>query len=167
MKKTSKPSFADFLSFFPEIDLPITLTEESQIQFSRHNKALNESLTQSFILENEMAGERDEYTEYVPCFRIKETTKFHAVVFWKASLLTYEYLLATYTEKGEMINKRVIAGTKSTDGTLVRSVATIDEDWIIHIVGGVADSKDEKFEATHSQSFNFELLANGQIIMSN
>lgn len=166
MKKERKFQFEDFLAFFPELDLPITLTEDVQIEFSRHNKAFPKEITSQFI-ESVIDTENDEFTEYIPCFRIKETEKFHALVFWKASLMSYEYYLVTFTDKGVLINKRVIAGTKSQDNMLVRSVATIDEDWIIHVVGGVADSDKDNYEASNSQSFNLELLANGQIVSSN
>ncbi len=164
MKKDQKSAFKEFLKVFPKIDLPLTLTEESQIEFSRHNLPIREELTHDFIIAHDKS--LDEFTEYVPCFRLKNTEKFHAIVFWKAALMNYEYVLVTFTDKGELISKRIIAGTKSMEGSLVRSVATIDEDWVVHVVGGVADNKDQKFEASNSQSFTFEILANGQIIMS-
>ena len=80
--------------------------------------------------------EEDEYTEYVPCFSIPETHEFFAVVYWKGALMNYQYILATFSKKGELIDRRVIGGTFSDGEMLVKSVVTIEDDWIIYVVSG-------------------------------
>ena len=167
MKKEEKPSFKHFLKKFPKIDLPVTLVEESSLSFSRINEPIPHLMIEEFLRPIEDV-EIDDYTEYVPCFSIPKTSLFYAIVYWKASLLNYEYILATFTKKGELIDKRTIAGTNSDGKSLVKSVATIDEDWVIYMVGGVAPIASTKnYEPTSSQSINLELLPSGQIVPMN
>ncbi|MFK8104169.1 MAG: hypothetical protein AB8G15_16700 [Saprospiraceae bacterium] len=164
MKKIEAISFKHFLEKFPKIELPVTLTEESSLSFSRTNDPLPALMIEQFLQPID-EGEIDDYTEYIACFKIPKTNLFHAIVYWKAGLLNYEYILATFTKKGELIDKKVIAGTKSDGKSLTQSAATIDEDWIIYIVGGVALLQSTKnYEPTSSQSISFEMLPSGQII---
>ncbi len=163
MKKKLAPNFLRFLETFPEVDLPVTLTEESQIEFERRNEPLSQESIHEFILMGE-EGELDEFTEFVPCLRVKETHDFHAVIYWRAGLMDYEYILATFDKKGALLDKKVIAGTKIHDGQLIRSVATIEDDWLIYIVVGKSDANEQSFRATDSRSLNMELLATGEIV---
>lgn len=161
-----KINFLDFLDKFPEIDLPITLTDETQLDFSRVNDPIPEVMIPAFI-SNIEGCEQDEFTEFVPCFKIPQTLDFHAIVFWKASLMNYQYILATYNKKGQLLDKAVIAGTYSDGDMLVQSVATIEDDWIIYIVSGKTSSTAQnKYDASASQTFNLEILATGEIITS-
>jgi len=103
-------------------------------------------------------------TEYIACNQIPDTEKFHAVVYWRAKLLEYDYILATYDKNGVLINKKVIAGVRSDGKVVKRSIATIDEDWIIHVVAGEKDEKDDLYDPALSQSMTLELMASGDII---
>lgn len=158
-----KPTFRQFLKKFPEIALPITLAEESHLEFSRQNEPLNQDMIHEFI-HNIEHSDFDEFTEFIPCVKIPKTDGFHAIIYWRAGLLDYEYTLATFTEKGQFIDKKVIAGTKVLGEELVRSVVTIEDDWLLYIVIGKSDSKEESFQASNSRSLNMELLATGEII---
>lgn len=153
----------EMLSFFPELELPITLTEESALNFSNHNKALPFEALTKFILPYE--DEHDDLTEYVPCFRLMETFDIHVLVYWKASLMNYQYKMLTLDKKGNFIDGKVIAGTLSNNETIIRTVSTIDEDWIIHSVVGEEDTKSNALN-TNSRAFTLELLATGEIIFS-
>jgi len=157
------PTFGDFLSKFPEVTLPVTLTEESHIEFSRRNPPLSQSMIHEYIHKIEQF-DFDEFTEFIPCIKIPKTDGFHAIIYWRAGLMDYEYTLATFTLKGQFIDKKVIGGTKVKDGVLVRSVATIEDDWLIYIVLGSSDPNTENFTAINSRSFNMELLATGEIV---
>lgn len=155
-------SLKHFIERFPEARLPITLTDSSQRVFSATNEPFPQLVIDQYLapLEGEPV---DEYTEFVPCFRIPDTTDFHAVVYWKAELLNYQFILTTFSKKGELIDKKVIAGTYFDGNSLVSSVATIDEDWEILIVSG--KTEDEKiYDATGSKTTKLELLPDGQII---
>lgn len=157
------PTFNQFLKKFPQVPLPIVLTEESHFEFSRRNEPLSQSMIHEYIYKIEQY-DFDEFTEFIPCVKIPKTDGFHAIIYWRAGLMDYEYTLATFTERGQFIDKKVIAGTKIKEGTLVRSVATIEDDWLIYIVIGTSDPDEENFSATNSSSFNMELLATGEII---
>jgi hypothetical protein len=162
-KMMGKADFAGFISKFPEIDLPVTLTEDSHLHFSRANQPLPQAMVHQFIHEIE-GSSFDEYTEFIPCMRLPATHGFHAIIYWRAGLMDYEYTLATFGTKGDFIDKKVIAGTKMHEGMLVRSVATIDPDWLIYIVIGQSDPEETHFKAVDNRSLNMELLATGEII---
>lgn len=154
-------TFEDLLQFFPELELPVTLTEQSAEEFSRHNKAIPEVLIQKFLRqENEIW---DELTEIVPCFKIPSTDSFHAIVFWKAKLQHYEYIMTTFDQSGEFIDGKVIAGTIFKGNMIIRTVATIDTDWIIQTVVGEENTTDSSLNKD-SKAYTLELLGTGEII---
>lgn len=150
------------LELFPEINLPITLTEESAHIFSQTNGLIADDLLERYILphEDEMA---DEFTEFVPCFRIPATHDFHALVFWRAGLMKYTFTMLTLDKQGQRIDRRELAGTFSTEDLLIQSVATIDEDWEILVVAGQS-RQGSTYDASASQKQTLELLPEGQII---
>ncbi|GLR16985.1 hypothetical protein [Portibacter lacus] len=161
----NKPSFSQFLDFFPPVELPVNLTDDSLIIFSKENKALPVVLLQEFILEHDQS-ETDEFTEYVPCFQIPNTENFYAVVYWKAQLLTYEYRLITFDLQGNFITGKVIGGTLTNGNTVIKTVANIDEDWIIHIASGEDDVRNPNYNAENTKAYTMELLSTGDIIFS-
>ncbi len=156
-------SFAEFAERFPSIPMPVVLGEDTHHVFSQENKPLPEALARQFIapLETEPA---DEFVEYVPCFSIEGTKGFVALVWWRAGLLNYEYILATFTLKGELIDRRVIAYTRVKGDRVQRAMATIDEDWNIFIAEGEASSHDDSFDPTTSQMREMELMPDGKIL---
>ncbi len=166
MAPVKKVSFAHFLEKFPEIELPITLTDELVKDFSQNNSPFPLPMVEQFILPME-PEEMDEYTEFIPCFLLPATMDFYAIVYWRGGLMDYQYIMATYSKKGELIDRRVLAGTYSDGQALVRSVATIEDDWIIYVVSGKTAANDPTYDASTSNAFNLELLATGQIINSN
>ncbi len=162
MASNNKVSFSSFLNKFPEIDLPITLSIDTHFTFSKNNKQLHPLEVDQFISLIEGPIE-DEFTEVIPCFSFKDTNDFHAIVYWKAALLDYQYVLATFTKKGVPIARKVIAGTFSDGVNIAQSVATIDSDWTINIVTGAAGLKEE-YDATKSTAIEVDLLADGNIM---
>jgi len=161
--KVAKFTFAQFLNKFPEVELPITFTDETLQEFSRVNDPLPAPMIYQFMGEEEKL-EDSEFVEYVACCRLPKTYDIHAIVYWKADLMNYEFTLATFDKKGKSIQKRVIAGTKLEQDLLVRSVATIDAEWMIYVVGGIADKNGNNFDPSSSQSLQLELLADGKIV---
>lgn len=161
---SSKPevSFSQFLDLFPELKLPVTLNEEAHHIFARSNDPVPALAAEQFLFPLEEM-EPDEFSEFIACFRIPETHAFHAVVYWFAGLMSYHYVLVTFTEQGKLIDKRVIAGTFSDGKTLTTSVATIEEDWEIIIVSGQSQAED-KYDASTSTANKLELLPDGTII---
>lgn len=158
--------FLDYIDIYPEISPPVTLTDDSTVAFSKYNKQLKPLMISKFITLSEQ-GLIDEFTEFVPCLRIPNTKDFYAVIYWKASLMNYQYILVTYDQKGNLVDKAIIAGTTSHNGEdLVRSVASIDEDWIITIVSGASIQANTEYNPKLSKAFTLEIQEGGKIISS-
>ncbi len=163
-RRQPKVSFKHFLEKFPEVPLPITLAEEAHHAFSQKNDPLPLPMIERFILPIEEKP-ADELTEFIPCIRIPDTHEFHAIIYWRAMLLSYEYTLATFNKKAELIDKQVIAGTFSQGPLLTNAVATIEDDWMIYVVSGQSRTDQASgFDATKSTATKFELLPEGKIV---
>jgi hypothetical protein len=159
-------SFEHFLTYFPEVELPVILSEESPHTFDRHNTPFPAHIIEAYLVRID-PGKIDEFTEYVPCFRLPDQADFHALIYWKAGLLDYQFHLVTYDKKSfNLIDHKTLAGVQSVNNKLSRSVATIDEDLIIHVVKGESAEEDSPYDASSTTSYHFELLPGGQIISS-
>ncbi len=156
-------AFEAFLSYFSEEPLPVTLSEENLPFFSSKNPVLPQNLIRKFLL---FGDEPDAYTEYVSCCKIPGTKDIHAVVYWRGKLLEYDFILQTYNQNGVPLYKKVIAGIRSDGSNVKHSVATIDEDWIIHIIAGEQVNTEFRYNPLKSQAMSMELLASGEIIFS-
>lgn len=163
MNKDDK-QFKQFINKFPEVDLPVTVTEETNIVFSAQNMPINDEMIRKYIALYETEP-IDEYTEYVPCFRLKKTGDIYALVYWKAGLLTYQYYLTTYNKNGVQLAKQKIAGLVTHGEEITQAVANIEEDWIVYVVQNSVDKNKEILENS-TQAYSLELLADGQIIFS-
>ncbi|MEM6698404.1 MAG: hypothetical protein AAF599_08410 [Bacteroidota bacterium] len=159
-----KIRFSHYLNYFPELEMPITLGEETHHAFSQKNEPLPALAIQQFILPLEKEDEDEDLIEYVPCFKIPKTDGFHAIVYWKAGLLNYQYTLVTYEPKGELIDTRVIAGTFSDGESMTNSVATIEEDLMIYVMTGHSANAEEVYDAGASTTIDLEILPDGSII---
>ena len=145
--------------------MPVTLGEDTHHTFSAENEPLSPAMVEQFIHPTDPEGQPDdEFTEYVPCFAIDGTGGFAALVWWKAALLRYEYVLATFTPKGELIARRVIAFTRVSDNKVSRAVTTIDDDWVIFIAEGDAVAAGEVFDPTSSRTYDLEIMSTGEIV---
>lgn len=160
MKKKISQKLSDLLQFFPTIEPPITVSEEVIISFSAKNKPLPQKIIEeTFSKWDEM----DEFTELVPCFSLETEAEYYALVYWKGSLLSYEYIIVTLDSEGHSISKKVIAGTLSNGQTVKKSVATIDEDLCIYSVVGESMVSNNNYDPKHSNAFKFEILPDGTI----
>ena len=164
--KKKQLRFSHFLEYFPEIELPVHLGDSTHHLFSQKNDPLPPLAIQQFILpfEEEASEEEAEFMEYIPCFRLPKTDAFHAIVYWRAGLLNYQYVLATFEPKGELITTKTIAGTFSDGTNMTQSAATIEEDWMIYIVTGFSADASETYDAGKSTAIDLELLPDGSII---
>ena len=157
--KVSK-SLENILAFFPEIDPPVTISEESILTFSSKNKPLAAAIIAEHFVNWE---EFDEFTEVIPCFQIPTEGDFKAIVYWKGSLLSYEYILLTLDLQGNSIAKKVIAGMISNGQTIIRSVARLDEDLCIYSMTGEKTLKASNYDPDNSNAHRFEILPDGTI----
>ena len=160
MNKKLSPELEHLLSFFPNLDPPITISEEVIVSFSAKNKPIPQALIDTFFTRWDQF---DEYTELVPCFSLKTHRDHFAIVYWKGSLMTYEYILLTLDMQGQSISRKVIAGTISNGQTVKKSVATIDEDLCVYSVVGETLATKKNYSAPNSKGFKFEILPDGNI----
>lgn len=161
----SHPSFEDLLQYFPEVETPIEVTDELVMTADPINKVMPPEILHTYIYEWEGRAEVDEYTEFVPILKIKETDEYHALIYWRGGLMSYEYFLVTCDKSGTLITRKPIASTHSDGKTIKKAVATIDEDLIIHIMAG-ENPVDEKYNPENSRAFSMEILHTGDIIFS-
>lgn len=162
-EKQLKVSFKHFIEKFPEVDLPITLGEDTHLAFSRKNDPLPIPMIEQFILPLE-EKEVDELTEFIACFRLPAQKEYQAIVYWKASLLHYQYTLATFGKDEELIDKRVIGGTYYDGEHLTQSVATVKADGQVIIASGQGDPEDEHFDATKATAYRVQISTKGKIV---
>jgi hypothetical protein len=166
MSKEKRTSFDRFLGYFPELELPIILTADAHHEFSKTNTPLPQPMIQEYLLDETIEGATDAYDEYIPCLKIPNTDAFHAVVYFKATLLVYEYFLLTYDLEGKQIAQEKIGGMLTEGEKIHRAIPTISEDWKIHIVEGANPIESKKYQPTNSRAFSMELLPDGKIIYS-
>lgn len=160
-----KIQLEDLLEFFPEVELPIEVTEDLVMTAEKVNKIIPAAIIEEFIVKWEGTEDFDEYTEFVPILRIREAEEFHALLYWKGGLMKYEYILVTLDKLGNFITRKPIASTLSDGNTVKKSVSKIDEDMIIHIMAG-ENVVNGKYDPSKSQAFNMEILHSGDIIFS-
>jgi hypothetical protein len=172
---SKKSDFKLFLDYFPSVDLPIMLGEEEHHVFSAENEALPVPLIRDYILnilptEDEtveiIEEDTDELVEYIACFQISNTEDYHAIVYWRADLLNYEYILATFDANGKRIDSKPIGGMRAEGQKVHQSVTQIDEDGFIIIAEGTAvydgiDTTD--FDAEEGKIRRLELRNDGVI----
>ena len=162
--KTERPSFEQFLSYFPAVGLPFTLGEDTHHLFSTENKPLPGVVIGTFILPIEGEEESDEMTEFIACFQLPNTGNFHAVVYWRAELLNYQYRLVTFDTKGNLIDQKVIAGTTYDGADLTQTMAVIQEDLLIYLVSGQSQVVVEDYAAATSTANRLQLSDEGKIV---
>lgn len=155
----------ELLSFFPEIELPIEVTEDLVMTADTVNKVLPAIIIEEFIVKWESSEEFDEFTEFVPILQIQGLEEFHGLIYWKGGLMRYEYILVTLDKLGNLISRKPVASTLSDGKTVKKSVAKIDEDLIIHIMAG-ENQANGKYDPANSQAFNMEVIHTGDIIFS-
>lgn len=159
----SKVTLSAFLGRFPEVQLPVTLGEESHHAFSTANLPLPAAMIEQYLLPLE-EQEVDDLTEFVACFRLETLPAYSAVVYWRAGLFSYQYIMMTFNKKGENLDRRVIAGSYFDEQQVTQSVATITEDRKIFIVSGQSASGDEGYDAAVSTTYKLELTDEGRIL---
>lgn len=151
------------LHYFPETSLPVLVSEDHLSEYEAESDPFPQSFIDEILLEWEK--EADEFTEFIPCFKLPKEDKFNAVVYWKGSLLRYDFMLVTLDKNGELINKKSIANTIVNELIIRKSVASIEPDLIINIIAGQTMDGDE-YDASMSKAFAMEILPTGEIIFA-
>jgi hypothetical protein len=151
------------LHYFPETELPVMISEDHLVDFEATTTPFPQAFIDEVILQWER--EQDEFTEFMPCFRLPTQEKYAALVYWKASLLSYDFILVTLSKRCELISRKIIASTIVRDNRISKSVASIDPDMIISIMAGQSLA-DGDYDAASSKAYSMEILPSGEVIFN-
>ncbi|MBC6996358.1 hypothetical protein QWY85_20085 [Neolewinella lacunae] len=156
--------FEHFLEQFPELELPMTFTEETVRAISRETPPLSPRVIDQFILPVE-PGMADELTEFVACLRLPEADEYAGVVYWRADLAQYHYTLVTFNPNTqELIDRMVIAGTSYDGAEVLQSQAVLTEALVIYQVSGQSGGGDYDYQAASSTARRFQIAESGKIV---
>lgn len=161
MNKVPTASFAEFIDFFPVLELPVSLLPDIGL-IPSDTMPLPGILLDTYILPFE-GDEVDEYTEYVPYGRILGTKNYHALVYWKASVMQYEFILATYDPEGKPLSHAIIGGLRSDQEGILHSVAIIHEDLSITIAEGLTAETEQSIDMNKTNTYQMAILPDGSI----
>lgn len=156
---------ANFISRFPRVELPVTLSEDTEEEFYTRHDPLPMPLVVKYLDVFFPPEKIDEFTEFVPCFKLQGTKKFHAMVLWVAGLRTKQFFLITYSTKGKPLHCKAIAGYSFSGKTITRMVARLEEDWKIYLVAGQIEDSEEDPSGKETISTVLELNEEGSIIL--
>jgi hypothetical protein len=153
--------FAEFLEFFPLLATPFSLLPDLQ-QIPSDPIPLPGALLDAYILPFE-GDETDDFTEYIPFGRIAGTKDFQAIIYWKAGVLRYEFILATYTLEGKPLHHAIVGGIRYEDEGTIHSVAVIHEDLRITIAEGMSE-QDDQVVSPETQTYQMAIKPSGEIM---
>ncbi len=157
--------FSLILPYFAEAELPLTLGEETVRAISAATPPLPSQLIEAFLLPIEEAMVNDEFTEFVACFQLPPQKNYLSLIYWRADLLQYHYVLATlHPSSGELIDRRVIAGTSFDGVDLTQSSAAITPERTIYIVSGQGSPIDFDYKAAASTAQRYQISEQGKIL---
>lgn len=152
--------FPGFLEYFPELALPASLLPDLAA-IPSDSPPVPGAMIEAYILPFEASEQDDEYTEYVPYGRLAGPKDFHAVVYWKAGVLRYEFILATYSLSGDPLSHAIIGGLRYEDEGALHSVSVIQDDLRITIAEGLLEDGSLVGETT--QSYHMMIAPDGII----
>jgi hypothetical protein len=161
VSKIPQALFAEFIEFFPLLELPFSLLPDIS-QISAGSLPLPAILIDAYILPFE-GDEVDEFTEYIPYGRITGTKDFHALIYWKASVMQYEFILATYSNTGDLLNHAIIGGLRSDQEGILHSVAVIDQNLSITIAEGLTLEEEESLDLNKTNTYQMAIRPDGFI----
>jgi len=161
VKRLPTAQFAEFIEFFPALDLPLSLLPDIS-QIPADPLPLPGVLQDAYILPFE-SDEVDEFTEYVPYGRINGTRDYYAMIYWKAGVLRYEYILATYSLDGDPLSHAILGGLRYEEEGVLHSVAVIHEDLSIIIAEGIAEGDQAGLDPEQTQTYQMAILPTGII----
>jgi hypothetical protein len=158
---TARERLQLLLTFFPEVDLPVTITVSSRKAFEERNRPLPQLIQATFLdlWEGEAA---DMYTEYIPGFHFANG-RYRVLVYWKAALLHYAYILVVLDQDGLLTDRLVLVETDATDGHLRQGAAMITADREIWTVESTAGFISEGVVPDHAIAEKWTITEEGRI----
>lgn len=164
-KAANQITFSNFLNFFPKVELPFTISSETQRRISIENEPLSAQWMYHFVLGKE--EEIDEFTEFMPCFLLPKTNDFHAIVYWEAGIEGSTYYLTTFSKNGVLIDKVKVAGTKYDQTGLYQMVCAISPSWMFSCAEGRLDEYGNTAPVSsenHHIQTTLQLTGDGEIV---
>jgi len=161
-KKKEKLRFEDFLNFFPAVELPLSISSDTEKLISEAHEPLNAAWMYEFVLE--YGEELDEFTEFMPCFCLAQSEKFLGLVYWQASLEGSAYFLATFSPAGHIIDHKILAGTLYLEDGIKQMVCTVAKDWSIQRVEGQIDAQGQLLKENTTESKRLQVTLDGEIL---
>jgi hypothetical protein len=128
------PKFGDFVGLFKPANLPLAITEDTHKYAPADLLPLPGAFYQPFLEWAE--PEVDEFTEFVPCFKVNHDNNFEALIYWKADLTGYTFYLITFTKTGQPISQEEISWFRPSENGVVSTYCNITEDLNILQVSG-------------------------------
>jgi hypothetical protein len=154
-------TFDNFLKFFPAIELPFTISTDTQRQVQEIQKPINSSWITKFILDKDSL---DEFTEFMPCFSIPDSKNFNTLIYWQASLEGNAFFLCTFDKNNALIDHRLVAGTLYLEDGMKQLVCSIGKDLSINRVEGQLGPKGEIIKSENPQITFMQLTTEGEIV---
>ena len=154
--------FTEFIEFFPLLKTPFSLLPDLQ-QIPADPIPIPEVLQDAYILPFE-GDEVDQFTEYIPYGKIEGTKAFHGLIYWRASVLKYEFILATYDLEGQPISHAIIGGIRYESEGTIHSVAVINENLQITIAEGLVEENADTIQPGETQSYFMSIQPSGEVI---
>jgi hypothetical protein len=157
--------FSHFVEQFPELELPLTLGEDTVRRISKETPPLPARMVEQFLVPLEPTQVNDEFTEFVACLRLPEADNYVGLIYWRADLAQYHYTLVTLNPKTEeVIDRLVLAGTSYDGEELTQTTAAITEALMVYQVSGQGGGGEFDYQASGSTARRFQLADSGKII---
>lgn len=160
MKRVPTAQFNEFIDFFPVLDPPINLLPDIG-EIPTASVPLPLILLESYILPIE-GEETDDFTEYIPYGRIAGLKDIYALIYWKAGVMQYEFVLATFSGEGIPLSHAIIGGIRAEENGILHSVAVIHEDLTITIAEGVV-TEEGAGNIDQTNTYQMSIQPSGQI----
>lgn len=161
MNRLPTAQFAEFIDFFPPLELPLSLLPDLS-QIPSDPLPLPGVLQDAYILPFE-SDEMDEFTEYIPYGRIVGTKDYYAMIYWKAGVMRYEFILGTYSKEGDPLSHAIVGGLRYEEEGVLHSVAVIHEDLSITIAEGIAEADAMDLNPEQTQTYQMAISPSGVI----
>ncbi len=121
--------FESFVEGLEELELPLVLSRELQADISRSKEPMPSDFVKQYL--TELSHSWDEFTELIPVGKISIKKEFTAIIFWKASLMNYEFIIYSFNKKGNVVDWETLASTSIEGDQIKEEVAIIEDDLLI------------------------------------
>lgn len=155
-------SFTEFLSYFPKMELPLTIQYSDFHSFSKTNDVLPDELLAQFIVPN-LDFEIDEFTEFLPCLQYESSPEMYHVIIWTARLMHYSFYLMNFNTKAVFLHSAEIAAFYTKNEQILQRMAHLDAEGGIYVLEGNTDQQVNIVNPESTQKWQIEILPDGTL----